>query len=285
MGGALPGSVFHYTSHQSLYNIIHTRELWAHDARLTNDSREIEYASGLMVRAINELETWQGFGSFIAPAFDFLKDPFDPFRMRHHDGYLVVASFSEEPNLLSQWRAYAPANGYSIGFSTKDLMYHAKAAGFKFGKVEYDLGRAVSFFKRKLKAFMQSKVIQKNAGSETNYDLIEDFVKFLMSTMPLVKHPSFEEEKEWRAYCYADTPDAIKFHAVGKSLVPYIPILLSESGTMHMLKELIVGPSFDQHMLCRWTADYLRLNKYAVRHNDQGEGVRIYVSGTPFRSK
>src|SRR5207247_68058 len=50
-----------------------------------------------------------------------------------------IASFSTKGNLLSQWRAYCPRGGYSIGFDGARLTQVFRKRGeFQFGSVLYD---------------------------------------------------------------------------------------------------------------------------------------------------
>ena len=54
-----------------------------------------------------------------------------------------VASFSENGDQLSQWRAYCPkGNGFSIGFRYSDLSYLLKTTGFRLVKCIYGSGGA-----------------------------------------------------------------------------------------------------------------------------------------------
>lgn len=278
----VPDVVYHYTTHDAFMSILQAREIWAHDARISNDTRETEYAMGLMVRALEDCKSESGFPEFVKDAYDIFLDPFNPFGMRELDGYLLITSFSEEPNLLSQWRAYAPENGYSLGLNTDHLLKATSGAGFKFGAVEYDLDSAVNFFRKEIRHHIQK--MEAKWGSGGAVLCLEEFEIFLSSVLPFVKHPSFAEEKEWRAFKYVRETNMIRFRAGRKKITPYTQLALSESNQIEGLTEVIMGPSDGQHVLSSWTSDYLRQLGYNIRKPKDKHGVRVYVSGSPYRS-
>lgn len=248
-----PKYVFHYTSHHSFCSILKSRELWAHDYRLTNDSREISYALGLARLAVEtDDECNKAFKGFI----NIFEEPFDPFNYRDIYGYLFLSSFSEEPNILSQWRAYAPQNGYSLGFHLTSLQEQALEAGFTIAPVRYDFQEALGYLRAELKPL----AAEITNSQLSDLDAIDRFGTILRRIAPLVKHESFCEEKEWRAYQYMEFTPKVQYYPGRRCLTPYLPLTLTTEKfptIIPSLRQVIVGPSDDQHLLMEWTKDYL----------------------------
>jgi hypothetical protein len=265
--------------------ILESKEFWAHDARLSNDRREITYAMGLMKLAIDSMKKDDHFNRYVGRAIGILDDPFNPIEYQFPQGYLFLASFSEKPNLLSQWRAYAPTNGYCLGFDSEALKKSVQDSGFSFGKIEYDLSKAVKAFQNQIKSYVAECVLLVGADES-----IEDCVERILFKIPqfaaIAKHESFSEEREWRAYSFQEDSNGVGFYAGNDSIRPFKRISLgSETGTIASLREVIIGPSEDHHLLRQWTIDYLRSLGYRNFRPDEPNAIRITVSGSPYRSR
>ncbi len=111
--------IFHYTTVDGLRGIIERNYLQASSAYFLNDSSEITYGSRVVCDALKE---WQSKNRYrraplaiqLARELQelFARDVPGETRMRP----VYVACFCEDDNLLSQWRAYGQAGGYSLGF-------------------------------------------------------------------------------------------------------------------------------------------------------------------------
>jgi hypothetical protein len=115
---AKPSRLFHYTSQAGLLGIVTSNVLWATNALYLNDSSELDY--GLSV-ARKRLRSMAG-GTDLVREFlrraDLLLDL--PGLLPGRNFY--ACCFCEDPDLLSQWRAYADrGGGYAIDFATEDL--------------------------------------------------------------------------------------------------------------------------------------------------------------------
>ena len=113
-----------------------------------------------------------------------------------------VLCFSEEPDLLSQWRGYAnDACGVSIGFSTDSFYPLARSirSNYNFSQVKYLLDDLYD----QIKNYVIEKV-EKNFGGDEKKDSLEllniadTTVSMLLYNSILYKNPNFYEEKEWR---------------------------------------------------------------------------------------
>ena len=110
--------IYHYTDVSGLHGILQSNRLWASAAYYLNDSSEIEYGCKLALEAI---AVWkdvnQRIQSFAVDALRGLESIFShPLSRISRSATIYVTCFCENDNLLSQWRAYGQAGGYSLGF-------------------------------------------------------------------------------------------------------------------------------------------------------------------------
>jgi hypothetical protein len=119
----IPEILWHYTSYEAFRNIIESRSIWATDYRFLNDSEEVIHSRNLAYELIEELPETVGRGY---PARRFMQQLVDGlFRLgplRKEEAMVLVSSFSENGDQLSQWRGYANnACGVSIGLDFSKL--------------------------------------------------------------------------------------------------------------------------------------------------------------------
>jgi hypothetical protein len=119
--------LYHYTTAAGAIGIAATRMLWATNIRFLNDSTEYLHALHLVRRARDERAS-----SLSAQEYGFLSHAFGDTPVqasnavwRHGTPYYVV-SLTSEPDLLSQWRAYAARGGYSLGWAADFLQAVAR---------------------------------------------------------------------------------------------------------------------------------------------------------------
>lgn len=127
---------------------------------------------------------------------------------------VFAASFSSEADDLNQWRGYASnTGGYCIGFSPSTLRELVAKQGFGLKRVRYQREEQYQLIRPVVEDFLtecrklsltieqlkglDKTWIWKNVG-ETLPRLMSDFVDKSQSIAPILKHPSFAAEKEWR---------------------------------------------------------------------------------------
>jgi hypothetical protein len=110
------GLLHHYTTATGLIGMFETRTIWATSINHLNDSEEYVHALKIL-RKLLEASLDGESGDKKALFEDWLKD----IQAGTKDG-VFVASFSEMPDLLSQWPAYADCdNAYSVGFNAEEF--------------------------------------------------------------------------------------------------------------------------------------------------------------------
>ena len=95
-------TLFHYTSHASLIKIIESEKLFATGIRYLNDSSEFRYTEELFVKHIDS--HFHIFDEKAKDWFLWLRKTLSAENELRGSAY--VTCFTEEKDLLSQWRAY-----------------------------------------------------------------------------------------------------------------------------------------------------------------------------------
>lgn len=226
--------LYHYTDVGGLVGILRTGKIRMSDPRFLNDAREMIHGREHVVRAIWAVaETFrtrfadlgydhEKFNDLVRAQINQIRYFAPPdFFHGEPDRLPLVACFSKAENQLSQWRAYGRGH-YSIGFdrafleSKKDIFIQpvkysdpgAPGANvgfmsrFPHGQQGHDIQGAFMHILRSL-AEKRFDVEVKNAS-------LEHFVRGMNNNhfLLLMKHISFEEEKEVRIIKYVKISDS-----------------------------------------------------------------------------
>src|SRR6478735_12190081 len=98
-----PDTLYQYTDAAGLMGILQSGAVWATDARFLNDAAELEYFRQAVQEIASEVKPTLRTAHAVRFADELLENSNDQFFM----GSIYVASFSADPDILSQWRAYA----------------------------------------------------------------------------------------------------------------------------------------------------------------------------------
>ena len=196
-----PKWLFHYTSLSSASQILYSKSLWLTKIQYLNDTSELKIAFDLFKNAVelrlkelitNETEK----SKFLLLA----KSQIDSFKQTN----LCVASFCENGDLLSQWRAYGSGGlGVALGFSGKRLEELQNTGFTNIWKCIYRpeiqervANDLVKILEKSFDVCYQNK--NPNNWEKTKEDLIGHFNTTFLKVAPVLKDRHFEEEKEWR---------------------------------------------------------------------------------------
>jgi len=224
----VPPILWHYTSLDALIGIVSSESIWASDVRCLNDATEFEYGRQITMKAIEAYEAASsGFREFAKPIA----------AGNYRQGIDFAFSMSERDDLLSQWRSYcSPVAGCSIGFDSNAL----SLAAWDDGKRNYRFTLIKCVYAEHEQTAMIDKVLA------SSYEVAQGFHpsrtgSFLSGgfglAIPRMKHPSFQEECEWRLTQFRDqtprdykTPsdydDPIEYRMGKSTIVPYVKIPL-----------------------------------------------------------
>lgn len=255
--------LYHYTSQHGLLGILSSEAVWATNTHFLNDPTEfvhaLAFAQSMASRAYND-DYSEHFGAALYRSLD---------NMQGED--LYVSSFSEKPDLLSQWRGYCPGgSGYCIGFDQVLIAEYCEEQGIRLEKCLYEhddqLGAVASIIftardcfpsipyteeqfyslpiNEKLDAMEEIRRQLKHELKSDGDRVIEMACELLTGLASLFKHEGFHEEAEWRII--SSRPDQEVCFRPGPSyVIPFISLYLLKAKP-HALKRVIVGPNPNQ---------------------------------------
>ncbi len=254
-GCKIPRVLYHYTKVEGLKSMLESGHLWATDAAFMNDPQELRYGFDLLSeiasRDMNLRRTGQ-LAEFLASINDIVEEK--TWRAR-----VYFVSFCQNGDLLSQWRAYgAFGGGYAVGLKTACLVgpgADEQKPVRVLHPIIYRLDKQVRLLRGWLRTCLQR--CQAPRGRVNYGDLLQLFADSLI----VFKHPSYEEEQEWRLiqfgrYVGGSTKrgltesDAIlptHFRVRGGQIIPYVDLdLTGSAGRLHgklPVAQIVCGPT------------------------------------------
>lgn len=240
----LPQRLFHYTTAKGIYGILTSGAIWATDIRFMNDAQELLYAEEIVRQVVSGIDNpaldpnhpnhadAAHFGEMFATFKEtFLGDLSSP-RFS-----LFAACFCESGDLLSQWRAYGSDHGYALEIRVDALRNQLPSQGGELLRVQYGQAAATTLANEVLNRLTQRTNLAHPGVYGHHY--AQEVTKLLAS----VKHPGFEEEREWRALIFRTAlSKGAKFRVSPMAIVPYVEIPLPRDA----ITRVIVGPG--RHM-------------------------------------
>lgn len=240
-----PETLFHYTSHEAALGILNSRTIWATHIGYLNDTQELEHAIGQLERLIGPTSR-QLAGSRASVVADTLGAGLTDLRATN----IGVFSLSENPDLLSQWRAYCPqGTGYALGIDTTGLIEAIPQKTAQLGACIYDAELQhlllEQLLSRSVSAFFQELNTPHAKIKTASYQCRTRFARDVARVAAFVKHQSFEEEREWRmvSRVVSDTSDLWAFRPGRVTMVPYLCLKASVGEAPLRLNAAVVGPS------------------------------------------
>jgi hypothetical protein len=242
--------IYHYCPPMAFLAIIKSRTVWSSAYYVLNDSTERMWGYSIFSKAADQLREECGKA--------FIDSVSEVINRAYSSSIVMISCYSLDPDVLSQWRAYAEnGSGFAIGFSAKLMQMPAKKL-----RVLYDEERQLSEFLGNLgHTYKYEKLIG------FRYD--EKFQRHWYNVgldLCAYKNPAFSEEKEIRfAHVSGLVPEGksgkivsagardqdgktlsspleVHFRTSNGVLVPYVALDYSNQGTMSPIKEVILGP-------------------------------------------
>lgn len=267
--------LYHYTDAAGLLGMLGrpglSPEIWLSQIQYMNDSKEWWHAYELFRMAVYRLRShshplvnklaenaWAHCGppSVHTPVWGGFQRTF-------------VFSLSEKKDLLSQWRAYAPDGGYSIGFCRQALEELAGFNGFSLVKCLYDDSEKDELMDRMVQSVVSdvmSHVVSEQVralGLDEDQAVIAtgwtrlqrevgDFARYF-------KHQTFYEEQEWRLVGQVPaggTDPRERWRTRGSIILPYCALNVSSPELGFPIESVTVGPGVD-FMLAQHSIEFL----------------------------
>ena len=191
----VPRFLWHYTDGAGLRGILQTQTLWASNCLFLNDSAEFKFAGEVITKVLDEVLDVDA----TAEVRRELVNLRDMFALAHPDitPDIYVCSFTTQGDLLSQWRGYTkPRDRFNIGINGPYLF----ARGFESWQLRE------CFYQDMRQRLLVSDVVRRclsylDAGVPVSL-AFRRLAYSLAWLAPLLKHPRFAEENEWRLIRY-----------------------------------------------------------------------------------
>lgn len=282
--------IYHYTTSNTLAEIIEQNKLRFSNRLYMNDSSEGQYVLDLCIRKINDIwhtDCKYDKQEFIKSVEELKK------RLKLQYFQFYQASFSLEKDNLTMWNYYSKGNGINIKFESKTLLSslekHVKGAvvkpvAFLHGRVIYEEDKQVEILKKVLDDF--SRVNQ----YDNEWYLFAPMAVLNIGTF--FKHYGFRDEREYRiAYnlynnledptsclsLYQDVEhkEAYRFNVYQKEnmLIPYVDV--------HFDNDAIKGIVLSPRLITEYYVDGLRL--LLDMNGLNKENIKIEKSSIPLR--
>ena len=286
---------WHYTDAGGLLGILQANRLWASSPQVLNDDSEVLYGVTIVREA---LENLIASGSLPKDYWAYLRRVVDESWVESIQASIFIASASRSGDLLNQWRGYANADGFALGFElagswgTRGVVGPDGLETLRTPIVPGWYG-VIYDREKQLKQARNSLLIatgQPPGVSDLWLKSPREWVtaipqtRMLLSVAPVtMKHPAFRDEREVR-YVGGATDGTVMFRAAGGRVIPYTPVgLLSGSAKTNRsadevfpLKSIVCGPG------CRpGTVDVVRRALSSFGYTD----VDVSTSAVPYMGK
>jgi len=272
----LPTStLYHYTNSEAFLGIVNNAQLWATQIQYMNDKKEFKHAVDLTVRMIKEVINASGSSLFL----EKLKSSVS----QYNGARTFIVSFSENPDTLSQWRAYSRGGGYSIGFDHRKLIELAHKHTFSLLPCIYDENTQKELLKELVNFSMSesSNIEDPSSEDQINHFLAKKFYGKFMRLAPSIKHPAFSEENEWRLIGgpFSYELDEAGWRSARGMLVPYHSFSLLDNEGFLPINEVHIGPHPDMYD----SADSVRTFLYSKPTMSRENLVKVRLSSALYR--
>jgi Protein of unknown function (DUF2971) len=279
--------LYHYTTGETLVRILESQELWCTQISCLNDTTEFTYAVEELqkrVRARIAEEHDSTLNPLLAGLDQYLSAP------NAETASLFVTCFSERGDDLSQWRAYARGEGgYAIQFDPGRLIMSSISGDSAeqmqieqmLMRVEYDPKQHDAFLTDILKQGEKFFSTLEGASKATPEEWVAEFVRYwlwnLQFLAPCLKHPKFENEREWRFVYSLRTDDAkrMQFRQRQSMMTRHVPLRLKKPLP---ITGVIVGPCRHPQLSRVAVGDLLKKFGY------DPDIVKVSVTQVPYRA-
>ena len=265
-----PETLYHYTDAAGLIGIVTGKEIWASQLQFMNDREEFTHARGGGAKIIREQ-----IQNYPTETQEFFAKVAEKLERGNTITRTFAFSLSEQPDLLSQWRGYAPNGGYCLGFSTKYLHDLSQRHSMTLLPCCYNDSIKTKNIREILDAYVDVTSSGKLKGEQEG-EFIATLVQDVRAIAPIFKHRSFEEEAEWRMWGMVPIGDPrSKWRPRGPLVHPYAVLALCEprQGTK-ILNEIFIGPGLDRE---------LAYHPLSFMLKEAGLDCDVKFSGSPLR--
>lgn len=148
-----PEYLYHYTDAAGLVGIVQGKMFWASGLRYMNDVLEDKFADQQAAQFIRKRGLQIKDNEQQRIGMNLVADKINE---DSSQTYTFAVSMSEEPDLLSQWRAYTPEGGYSIGFFFESIKEIARHNNFTLAKCVYKVDEREKLIAERIENYLDS---------------------------------------------------------------------------------------------------------------------------------
>ncbi|EOC1764744.1 DUF2971 domain-containing protein [Vibrio fluvialis] len=231
-------SLYHYTDLNALISILSHRQLWLTDSMYLNDSEEMFDGASILSTTLlsDDLEPLSSGNK------KYISDVINNIKNRDIPAY-YIASFSEQDDLLSQWRAYGM---FCIEFDP------SKINNIRCAYASDDKSKIAH---NSINTCDQSIQLYKMQGADT-FAEHTTYMELVIASLRM-KNEGFSEEKEHRMIVSVEGTDRskqVKFRARNDVVIPYITWDFDPTA----IKAIHVGPVKDKDLTRKSIENMLR---------------------------
>lgn len=235
--------LYHYTDAAGLIGMVTQRKIWATSLSHMNDEKEDVHGAHVIAQCLRQLAN-----SDSGPKRDFLESAASTFFNGHPKRWHYSFSLSANPDMLSQWRAYAPLGGYCVAFDREWLEEFGSRHGFKLRQCLYAEDDQKQLALREISRFI-SLFDDWNLDYAECQKRISALSSHTESFRGCLKHSSFREEGEWRLLGHLSATDhRCRFRPAGPYVKPYVELSMKavcEEERAGPISEVYCGPGLD----------------------------------------
>jgi hypothetical protein len=221
--------------------ILKNKAIWATHSQYLNDQREYLYALEIVRDEISVMTDTSADLQHKSLLHDMAAD------IERIEGMNVcVCSFSEDRDSLSQWRAYSGStSGLAIGFSGKMLVEVASDKSFYLARCIYNTSEQRALIRALVEEVLEENIEGIPWDDQDHIPRGGNLGAYLNRYAPILKHPSFKEEREWRIISrpLSCKSKGFEFRPGNSMLIPYYNLPLASENVLFDLAEVVVGPT------------------------------------------
>lgn len=284
--------LYYYTTAETMQFIMKNGDIFATHVNYLNDSEE--YINGL--RELRELLKRGDLANNIYnEAAKVLSDAvyYDAI---NNVPQIYSISFSEAPDLLSQWYMYSGESGVSLKFDFPDaeMTFQVKMKSMeehdsslnkkrninsKIKKVHYftQIGMEIEEYKKEINEIFKTIEEYKNEKGISG-DIEGNIVKIWKEIAPYIKNYEFHQEQESRLIFNADVSenngDLIEYRNGKGVLVPYLDIYMEKGWP---IIEIMVGPGRNQERVFKSICHFVESQQLRIPEINQKMNVEGFL--------
>lgn len=276
--------LYHYTESAGFHGILSNKTMWATHIQFLNDSSEFHHALKIILYRINQAIS-ENRSEHIAKMLLAIKE-----LVENIVPNTFIISFSENRDVLSQWRGYCPNGGYNIAFSPSAWNSLLEQNSYSIVKCQYEEEDQLALVNCLLESaivafptFDPRPFFGNPYISYTQEDLPRLFASFwfwnrTQKLATAIKNRAFKEEGEWRLIGGLKVTK-IQHHTrmKGSLLVPYQNFRIDLDNSLdNVVTGVTIGPNPN--------ADLAQFGVNAFRHQCGITGPwNVVQSQVPYR--